>query len=74
MVRTISLVFPVTFSHQVSVAIDAGKIERDLGWKPAETFATGLRKTVTWYLTNGAWVQAIKDGKYRGERLGTTGA
>ena len=59
--------------HDLRYAIDAGKIERDLGWKPAETFATGLRKTVEWYLANGPWIQAIKDGKYRGERLGTAG-
>ncbi len=56
--------------HDLRYAIDAGKIERELGWKPAETFETGLRKTVEWYLNNRAWCQHIRDGSYRGERLG----
>jgi dTDP-glucose 4,6-dehydratase len=56
--------------HDLRYAIDAGKIERELGWKPAETFETGLRKTVEWYLENRAWCQHIRDGSYRGERLG----
>jgi dTDP-glucose 4,6-dehydratase len=51
-------------------AIDCSKIERELGWRPTETFETGLRKTVRWYLENPAWWQAIRSGKYRGERLG----
>lgn len=51
--------------HDVRYAIDASKIERELGWKPQETFESGLRKTVQWYLDNQAWWQAILDGSYR---------
>jgi dTDP-glucose 4,6-dehydratase len=46
-------------------AIDASKIERELGWRPAETFDSGLRKTVRWYLDNGAWVERVQNGAYR---------
>lgn len=56
--------------HDLRYAIDCSKIERELGWRPTETFETGLRKTVLWYLENRDWWQAIRDGKYRGERLG----
>ncbi len=56
--------------HDMRYAIDCGKIERDLGWRPAETFATGLRKTVAWYIDNPDWWQASRDRGYRGERLG----
>lgn len=56
--------------HDMRYAIDCSKIERELGWLPQETFETGLRKTVKWYLDNPAWWQAIRSGKYRGERLG----
>ncbi|MEH8021239.1 dTDP-glucose 4,6-dehydratase [Rheinheimera metallidurans] len=56
--------------HDLRYAIDASKIERELGWKPAETFETGLRKTVQWYLDNKAWWQAVLDGSYKLERLG----
>ncbi|HHM05815.1 MAG TPA: dTDP-glucose 4,6-dehydratase [Gammaproteobacteria bacterium] len=56
--------------HDKRYAIDAGKIERELGWRPRETFETGLRATVKWYLDNRAWWQAILDGSYRGQRLG----
>lgn len=51
--------------HDVRYAIDASKIERELGWKPQETFETGLQKTVQWYLDNKTWWQAILDGSYR---------
>ena len=57
--------------HDVRYAIDAAKIERELGWVPQETFETGLRKTVQWYLANESWWQRVQDGSYRGERLGT---
>lgn len=57
--------------HDVRYAIDAAKIERELGWVPQETFETGLRKTVEWYLANENWWQRVQDGSYRGERLGT---
>jgi dTDP-glucose 4,6-dehydratase len=56
--------------HDLHYAIDAGKIERELGWMPAESFETGLRKTVGWYLANRAWYRRVQDGSYRGERLG----
>ena len=56
--------------HDLRYAIDCSKIGRELGWRPAVTFETGLRKTVQWYLDNAAWWQAIRSNKYRGERLG----
>ena len=56
--------------HDQRYAIDAGKIERELGWIPAETFDSGLEKTVDWYLNNNTWCQHVLDGSYRGERLG----
>jgi dTDP-glucose 4,6-dehydratase len=56
--------------HDLRYAIDAAKIERELGWRPRETFETGLRKTVTWFLENTSWWQRIRSGVYRGERLG----
>ena len=56
--------------HDMRYAIDASKIERELGWKPQETFESGIRKTVQWYLTNEAWWKAVLDGSYQGERLG----
>lgn len=51
--------------HDRRYAIDASKLERELGWKPAETFETGIRKTVRWYLDNQAWVEHITSGAYR---------
>jgi dTDP-glucose 4,6-dehydratase len=51
--------------HDRRYAIDARKIERELGWRPAETFATGIRKTVRWYLDNTAWVANVQSGGYR---------
>jgi dTDP-glucose 4,6-dehydratase len=51
--------------HDRRYAIDASKIERELGWKPAETFDTGIRKTVAWYLDNQAWVTNVQSGAYR---------
>jgi len=57
--------------HDRRYAIDASKIERELGWVPQETFETGMRKTVEWYLQNREWWQRVQDGSYRGERLGT---
>jgi dTDP-glucose 4,6-dehydratase len=56
--------------HDVRYAIDASKIERKLGWTPEETFETGLRETVEWYLTNKEWWQRVLDGSYSLERLG----
>lgn len=51
--------------HDRRYAIDAGKLERELGWRPLETFETGIRKTVAWYLANGAWVHNVTSGHYR---------
>lgn len=51
--------------HDQRYAIDASRLERELGWKPAETFETGIRKTVTWYLENQQWVAGITSGTYR---------
>jgi len=51
--------------HDRRYAIDAGKIERELGWKPAETFDSGIRKTVQWYLQNRDWVADVQSGSYR---------
>ena len=56
--------------HDVRYAIDASKIQRDLGWVPEETFETGLSKTVEWYLSNQTWWQRVLDGDYRLGRLG----
>ena len=56
--------------HDARYAIDASRIERTLGWTPRETFETGLRKTVQWYLDNGAWTERVLSGAYRMERLG----
>lgn len=51
--------------HDRRYAIDASKVERELGWKPDETFETGIRKTVQWYLDNPAWVENVQSGAYR---------
>lgn len=56
--------------HDKRYAIDAGKIERELGWYPKETFESGLRKTVEWFLQNEDWWRSILDNRYQGERLG----
>ncbi|MCL1139584.1 dTDP-glucose 4,6-dehydratase [Shewanella pneumatophori] len=58
--------------HDVRYAIDASKIERELGWKPEETFESGIRKTVEWYLDNKQWWSRVLDGSYAGERLGVS--
>ena len=56
--------------HDQRYAIDATKIKRELGWVPQETFETGLRKTVAWYLENPDWWRRIRSGLYQGQRLG----
>ena len=56
--------------HDLRYAIDAAKIQRDLGWVPQETFESGIEKTVHWYLNNQTWWQRVMDGSYAGERLG----
>lgn len=58
--------------HDQRYAIDAGKIQRELGWVPEETFASGLRKTVQWYLDNLEWCRHVQDGSYQRERLGAS--
>ncbi|ASU15264.1 dTDP-glucose 4,6-dehydratase [Actinobacillus pleuropneumoniae] len=57
--------------HDVRYAIDATKIGRELGWQPQETFETGIRKTVEWYLNNTEWWSRVLDGSYNRERLGS---
>lgn len=57
--------------HDLRYAIDATKIERELGWTPQETFESGIRKTVEWYLANEDWWKRVLDGSYNMERLGT---
>jgi dTDP-glucose 4,6-dehydratase len=59
--------------HDQRYAIDAQKIRRELGWEPKETFESGLRKTVEWYLANTAWVEAVRR-RYAGERIGLAAA
>ena len=56
--------------HDLRYGIDPTRISTELGWRPRETFETGLRKTVEWYLANRTWWQRIRSGVYRGERLG----
>jgi len=51
--------------HDVRYAIDASKIQRELGWVPEETFESGIRKTVQWYLDNQEWVQSVTSGAYK---------
>lgn len=58
--------------HDRRYAINPARIENELGWGPRETFATGLRKTVQWYLDHEDWIRQIEDGTYRGERLGVS--
>lgn len=59
--------------HDLRYAIDAAKIARELGWTPEETFESGMRKTVQWYLANESWWKQVQDGSYQGERLGLKG-
>jgi dTDP-glucose 4,6-dehydratase len=59
--------------HDQRYAIDACKLEQELGWQPKETFESGLRKTVQWYLDHERWCNRVLDGSYRGERLGQGG-
>lgn len=56
--------------HDLRYAIDATKIQNELNWVPEETFETGLRKTVEWYLVNGEWCKSVQNNKYNRERLG----
>ena len=61
---------PRSRGHDRRYAIDTTKIQQELGWQPQENLATGLEKTVRWYLDNPAWVEGVATGKYRRERLG----
>ena len=56
--------------HDRRYAIDATKLERDLGWRAGETFETGIEKTIRWYLDRGDWWRPLREKVYRGERLG----
>ncbi len=56
--------------HDLRYAIDASKITKELGWRPRESFESGIRKTVNWYLSNQTWCKHVQDGSYRRERLG----
>jgi len=60
--------------HDLRYAIDASRIESELGWQALETFETGLEKTIRWYLDNRDWWQPIREGRYSGERLGAAAA
>ena len=57
--------------HDLRYAIDADKIAAELGWTPAETFESGIEKTIHWYLENSEWCLHVQDGSYQRERLGT---
>lgn len=57
--------------HDVRYAIDADKIAKELGWLPQETFESGIKKTISWYLENSEWCKHVQDGSYQRERLGT---
>ena len=56
--------------HDTRYAIDASKIKNELGWIPAETFESGLRKTVKWFLENNHWYERILSGEYKMDRIG----
>ena len=56
--------------HDMRYAIDASKIESELGWRPQESFESGIKKTIQWYLGNEVWCQHVQDGRYQRERLG----
>ena len=56
--------------HDLRYAIDAGRIERELGWRAQETFESGLEKTVRWYLDNEDWWRPLRETRYAGQRLG----
>ncbi len=68
--RSLVTFVPDRPGHDHRYAIDTSKIERELGWTPQEPFASGLRKTVQWYLDNLDWCRRVQDGSYRRERLG----
>ena len=57
--------------HDQRYAIDATRITHELGWRPVESFESGLTKTVIWYMENRSWWERVRSGVYRGERLGT---
>ena len=65
-----SLSSPTGPGHDLRYAIDASKLERDLGWRALETFESGIEKTVRWYLDNEWWWRPLREKVYAGERLG----
>jgi dTDP-glucose 4,6-dehydratase len=72
--RALKSFVPDRPGHDRRYAIDATKLAIELGWRPTETFETGLRRTLQWYLDHQDWVQRVMDGSYLGQRLGTGGA
>ena len=56
--------------HDRRYAIDSSKLQNELAWQPQETFESGIKKTIQWYLDNQTWVDRVKDGSYQGQRLG----
>ena len=56
--------------HDRRYAIDSSKMQNELGWTPEETFESGLRKTIEWYLVNQLWCENVQNGSYQRERLG----
>ena len=56
--------------HDLRYSLDSSKIRKELGWLPMESFKTGVRKTIQWYLDNQTWWKSIQDNTYRQERLG----
>lgn len=68
--RDLITMVPDRPGHDLRYAIDAGKIERELGWRPQETFISGMRKTVDWYLHHQTWWRDILAGNYQGQRIG----
>jgi dTDP-glucose 4,6-dehydratase len=57
--------------HDRRYAIDSGKLQKELGWQPSQTFETGIAQTVDWYLAHQSWTHRVLDGSYRMERLGS---
>lgn len=72
--RLLKTFVPDRPGHDRRYAIDASKIQDELGWAPREDFASGMARTIEWYLTHPDWVARVMDGRYRGQRLGLSGS